>query len=276
MPKFERVKDPWKELRKDLYGNVEPTVKLEAITMPLDFDSEDYLPRAIPEESIDHYDVAPIVDFSKIEELPAIAASTSYNSKIDSYEKAVKLNKQLISKGHMTPFECVHYLIRIKGLSKAAGAQLSRYRHSGHISKSRRFVSQEPSFVYPMLGRVENKDQALIRYRSFERINKVSYEEYQYLRETQINVPVVGTGYPNIDLPPLTKEEARGVIPVFSATGRTMWVNVRSLRHIFDERLRSDTESELRRLIWMIWDLVEPLTPSFYFDIKEEIENIIS
>jgi len=55
---------------------------------------------------------------------------------------------------------------------------------------------------------------------------------------------------------------------------RTMWVNVRSLRHIFDERLKADCEADLRRCMWQIWDLVEPLTPSFYFDLKEKIDNV--
>jgi flavin-dependent thymidylate synthase len=277
MPKFERVKDKWKPLRKGLFGNSEPSVELRAITMPVNkiiMPGFGYINRC---ESVDKDG---FIGWEEIEQLPAISAGVSYGAteKLENdSERAIKLNKKLISQKHFTPFEIVQYAINIKGLSKAAGAQLSRYRHSGHISRSRRFVTAGPAYVYPILDNIDYEDFARERYQSWSKHFRSCQNFYEYLRSPQPSVKGTGCTPEEWDKTkseyvPMTKEQARGVIPVFSSTERTMWVNVRSLRHIFDERLRADTESELRRLIWMIWDLVEPLSPSFYFDLKEEMD----
>jgi flavin-dependent thymidylate synthase len=282
MPRFERVKDKYKELRKDLYGNIEPIVELTGITMPL------YKPRDLEGKPIEYdkmgleyastcYDSETMgMEWKAIEMMPAIAASTSYNSKEKlegNYEKCCALNRNLIKQKHLTPFEIVQYCINISGLSKAAGAQLSRYRQSGHISRSRRFVTAEPSFVYPILDYIDNEEAVKRRLRTIEEVNAICFGKYEHLRQEYKGTLPVGAGdfYPVLDLPALHKEDARFCLPVSSSTARTMWVNVRSLRHIFDERLRADSEIEIRRLAWMIWDLVEPLCPSFYWDIKEEM-----
>jgi len=68
----------------------------------------------------------------------------------------------------------------------------------------------------------------------------------------------------------LKKEDARQIIPVDYATERTWWVNVRALRYILKQRLRADTESELRRLCWEIYDMVCALLPSIFDDIVDE------
>jgi flavin-dependent thymidylate synthase len=274
MPRLERVEDKWKHLREDLYCNAEPEVTLEAITIPVIkefYSASRDVYNANCEAADDHE-----IDWRGIEQLPALTAATSYGSKEKiegNYERAVALNKSLISKKHLTPFECVQYQFHIKGLSKAAGAQLSRYRHSGHISQSRRYQSAGIQFVYPVLDYIESEDHAKHILSKISYANNYSLDFYDALREGLNRgmdlVPEDG----KLKTETLHKEDARRILPVSYATERSMWVNVRSLRHIFDERLRADTESELRRLVWMIWDLVEPLTPSFYFDIKEQFNE---
>ena len=197
MPSFKRPEDRWKGLREELqlYGNVEPEVTLEAVTLPLvvrtgwqgkakyHADGE----RKGRENQFEEIeDIMGEVDWHKVEMLPALAASTSYGSteKIENnYDKCVQLNKSLIRKGHETPFESVMYNFHIKGLSKAAGAQLSRYRTgTGHISASRRFRSAEPQFVYPMLA---SMDESAARSALYE-LNVVyrdSYDVYEQLRK---------------------------------------------------------------------------------------------
>ena len=270
MTNYKRPEDRWKGLREELqlYGNVEPEVTLEAVTLPLvvrtgwqgkakyHADGE----RKWRENQFEEIeDIMGEVDWHKVEMLPALSASVSYGStdKIENdYDRCVALNKSLISKHHETPFESVMYNFHIKGLSKAAGAQLSRYRAgTGHISASRRFRTAEPQFVYPLLDSMEEVAARSALY-ELSVVYRDSYAVYEQLRKRG-----------------LKKEDSRMTIPVASAGERTMWINARSLRHVFQERLREDCESELRRLVWLIWDLVYSLAPSFYSDIAEEIKQ---
>jgi flavin-dependent thymidylate synthase len=275
MPKYSRPNDRWKQLRAELnlFGNTEPTVDLLAVTMPIESmqpPNERYnKPWSFPKGM--EYNIR----WEEIEKLPAINASVSYGSTEriqDDYDACIRLNRSLISKQHLTPFESVQFNLQVKGLSKAAGAQLSRYRHSGHISASRRFRTAEPAFCYPMLDYVDDKTVASVLYHNFETVYQDSYDNYQTLRSQRNCEPVVGCGVPCLDLPALHKEDARLIIPVASVGERVMWINARSLRHVFQERLVLGAEPEIRRLVWMIWDLVEPLCPSFFSDLKAEIE----
>ena len=284
MPQFERVKDPWRELRKDLYGNVEPTVELEAITMPLVNNFGDYLPKAIPEESINHYDVEPNVDFSVIEELPAISAGVSYGAKdkLESdHERAIKLNKKLVEMGHHTPLEAIQFNFFVSGISKACGAQISRHRcGQGHVSASRRFQEADPKFVYPVLDYISDEEEIKLRYGMLAHSYKHLYTEYQRLRSDKIwwwegvmitgDTPDPPSKYKEFAALPLHKEDARMVLPVSYATERTWWINVRGLRDFFRLRLAADAEWEIRRLAWMIFDMVEPLLPSLFEDLRPE------
>jgi thymidylate synthase (FAD) len=259
MPKFERVEDKWKHLREDLYGNVEPEVTLEAATIPL----ETIRGAGGP------YSDAIIVDmWPEIEQLPALAAGVSYGSKkkLESdTERTIKLNKKLIELKHLTPLEAIQYNIHISGISKACGAQLSRYRHTGHISASLRYQEGQPLFVYPMLDYIKDEHTIKTRLYNIETAYKESYKMYQHLRKDFPDNPEFGN-----DLYSIKKEDARMCLPVSYATERIMWVNARELRHIFAERLKSDAQWEIRRLCWMIYDLITPLTPSLFEDILND------
>jgi len=242
LAKYKRVADQWKQLRSDLglFGNTEPEVKIVAITTPT---ASEYL-----------------LPFKEIEMLPAIAASTSYGStkRIEgSYTAAVELNKKLVSLGHHVPLEAIQINFLIKNLAKSAASQLSRYRHTGHVSASRRFKTQDPSFVYPLLEDIKDEDRAAAILRKLSYVNMVTFEEYESLRNE------FGA----------SKEAARMCIPVATATSRYWWTNIRELRHIVNQRCRADTESELRRLVFMIFDLVNVICPSLFEDIRKEMEK---
>lgn len=251
MSEFKRVKDRWKDLRLELnlFGNTEPNVELIAITTPVStYDGDQYF----FQNGEDDY----VVSFRDIETLPAGAASTSYGSNINTTEKALTLNKKLVQMGHHVPLESIQLNLHISGLSKAGAAQLSRYRHTGHVSASRRFQQQKAAFVYPILDEFEDEDKARQVYRNLSENNKNCFEKYLYLRN-------VGA----------SKEVARLCIPVASATERAWWCNIRELRHIINQRCRADTESEFRRLAFMMYDLVEPMMPSLFEDITTDMQN---
>jgi thymidylate synthase (FAD) len=288
MAKFERVEDKWKELRKDLYGNVEPEVTLEAITMPVTCDNSgvywnshgDIFWRAGTEcEDSD------IINWEQVERLPALAAGVSYGTKNkleNDSDKAIQLNKKLIKMGHHTPLESIQINFGVSGISKACGAQISRHRvGQGHVSTSRRFKAADPQFVYPVLDYIQDEEHVKEALKTIERINLDCYEEYIHLQsEYQVSWvldPDTGeqiSGPAKIPMTPLKKEDRRMVLPISYATERTWWINVRALRDFFRLRLAADAEWEIRRVAWMMFDLVSGLLPSLFEDLTDESKII--
>jgi thymidylate synthase (FAD) len=265
MARFERIKDKWKHLREGLYGNVEPKVTLEAVTVPLRRGSQNDIESARFDPRKYHYLTKPYIntlDWDSIEQLPALAAGVSYGSKekmeSDS-EKAIALNRNLIKRGHFTPLEAIQLNFHISGISKACGAQISRHRiGQGHVSASRRFKTAEPKFIYPVLDYIDNETYVEGAYSLISASNRDAYETYVDIREGK-------RGY--CGQPPLHKEDARVVLPISYATERTWWINVRALRDFFRLRLAADSEWEIRRLAWMMYDMVAPLLPSLFEDL---------
>jgi thymidylate synthase (FAD) len=270
MKEILKMYDPWKNLRADLFGNTEVEVKLEGITCPVKIDNI-YGGIFMGHPNLSQPE-GRAIDWEKIERLPALAAGTSYGSKekLEDPERAIKLNKKLIELGHHVPLEIVTYVFNISGISKLCGAQLSRYRHTGHVSASRRYQQQKPAFVYPLLSYINDEDEVSRRLMQISRIYKTAYSYYNDLRSDGISI---GWGTERVTgLTPLHKEDARFVIPAATSTERTWWCNARELRHIFNQRLAPDSEWEIRRLAQMLFNIVYPLTPSLFEDIKERFE----
>jgi thymidylate synthase (FAD) len=273
MPKFERVEDRWAMLRKDLYGNVEPEVTLEAITLPVKYPAEHVVGNRVDsftdmlQVNLSRPDLAgpARIDARDIEQLPAIAAGVSYGSKEklegDS-ERCIKLNRKLIEQGHHTPLEAIQLNFFVSGISKACGAQISRHRAGqGHVSASRRFKTAGAGFIYPTYEYLD-KERVLVELEIDELNNKASYGRYETKRKSGVK-----------------KEDARMVLPVSYATERSWFINARALRDFFRLRLAADAEWEIRRVAWMMYDMVVGLLPSLFEDMvepKEEPDNRVA
>lgn len=234
------IDDPWKELRKECFGNMEPEVVLEAVTVPLD-----HLGKS--SDSRDFWD--------EIEAMPAWSAAISYGSRekmANDLERKKSLNRKLIELGHLTPIESLQFNFRVSGISKACGAQISRHRiGQGHVSSSRRFQSQGAAFVYPLLNYM--KDETVVRetLAKLSENNRKAYELYDDLRNSS----------------KLRKEDARRAIPVASSQERIWWINARALRDFLRLRLPRDAEWEVRRIAVMLYNIVTELTPSLFEDV---------
>ncbi len=255
--------DPWHVLRQECFGNVEPTVTLEAVTTPIEpIGADTPLTEGDPDRT-----VSPEI-FQDIEQIPALAAGTSYGSREtlqDDPDRAVKLNKKLIKLGHHTPLEAIQLNFHVSGISKACGAQVSRHRvGQGHVSASRRFQEQGPRFVYPMLSYIKDREYAESVLLGMSRHIEQSYAVYNELRAAH---EAAG------DRPTLHKEDARLIIPVSTATERSWWINVRALRDFFRLRLARDAEWEIRRMSQMMFNIVYGMMPSLFEDIREKFES---
>lgn len=229
------MEDKWAYLRKDLFGNIEPNVILLATTQPVGHFNTDLYPNII-------------------EKIPADAASTSYDKTIATVDASRKLNTKLINLGHLTPFESIQFNFKVSGISKACAAQMSRHRiGQGHVSLSRRYTSQKPNFIYPLLTYVNDENEAKKIYTSIATHNIDSYNLYMELRNKGI-----------------TKQDARMVIPVSVATERNWFVNARALRDFLKLRLDPAAEWEIRRLAELLLSIVMHLTPSIFEDIEKK------
>ncbi|MFH0958015.1 MAG: FAD-dependent thymidylate synthase [Pseudomonadota bacterium] len=234
------IDDPWKKLRSECFGNVEPEVVLEAVTVPLDNLNK-------PSDSRDFWDA--------IETIPAWSAAISYGSRekmANDPDRKKSLNSKLIQLGHLTPIESLQFNFRVSGISKACGAQISRHRiGQGHVSSSRRFQSQGAAFVYPLLSYISDEKTVKAALDKLSQNNKKAYELYDDLRNSS----------------KLHKEDARRSIPVASSQERIWWINARALRDFLRLRLPRDAEWEVRRIAVMLYNIVIGVTPSLFEDI---------
>jgi thymidylate synthase (FAD) len=235
-----RIDDPWKQLRSECFGNVEPEVVLEAVTVPLDNLNK-------PSDSRDFWD--------PIETMPAWSAAISYGSRekmAHDLERRKSLNRKLIDLGHLTPIESLQFNFRVSGISKACGAQISRHRiGQGHVSSSRRFQSQGVAFVYPILNYITEEKIVKETLDKLSQNNRRAYELYDDLRNSS----------------KLHKEDARRSIPVASSQERIWWINARALRDFLRLRLPRDAEWEVRRIAVMLYNIVMEVTPSLFEDV---------
>lgn len=222
------VKDPWKKLRSELcFGNTEPEAHLTTITKPL------------------------MDDWMGTECIPAISAGISYGKQETIAERCYTQNKNLIKLGHGVPLEAVTFGFFVTGISKAAGAQWSRHRvGTGHVSLSRRYTKQKPKLIYPLFDYIKDEVEVKKLYKQVSLFCEVALNHYGRLLNDDVK-----------------KQDARLFMPVNVSTTRHVWINARALRDFFRLRLAPDAEWEIRRLAFLLLDIVYKETPSLFEDI---------
>lgn len=229
--------DKWAHLRKDLFGNVEPSVELVAVSTPV---------KVISNRQLIYENIAPL----NIEAQVAQAASVSTGITPKDVES---LNKKLINMGHMVPVEFITFTFFISGISKACSSQISRTRISSIVSSSRRYQAQKEAFVYPPMLSVDSEELVIYTYDSISKSNKDSLYLYNILREKGIK-----------------KGDARYAMPVGCAVSKAWHINARSLRNFLNLRLDPSAEEEIQRVAYSLLDIVMHVTPSLFEDIEKK------
>ena len=234
------IKDPWKKIRQACFGNIEPTIDLVAMS------------------SFTSNDVTDMDSVAYTESLPALAAGTSYDKKVNTTAEAKALNKKLIKMEHLVPLESVQFNFLVRGISKACGAQLSRHRiGQGHVSLSRRYTKQKANFIYPLFDYVEEEPIVRSLYTQLSVYCETSLAHYKSMLDDGVK-----------------KQDSRLFMPVNVATERSWWINARALRDLFRLRLDPAAEWEIRRVSFILLDIVYKITPSLFQDIYEKYVDI--
>lgn len=149
--------------------------------------------------------------------------------------------------GHLSVFEHAHITFHVEGISRSCMAQLTRHRHASFCVESQRYNRYslegtdwyvEPEcfsdwYVVPEDG--EDWDK-----RFFDTVMAVNAHAYKNAIESGVK-----------------PEDARYLLPEATKTNLVVTMNVRELFHIFDMRLATSAQWEIRGLAEAMRDAAE-------------------
>lgn len=145
--------------------------------------------------------------------------------------------EDLIKARHWGPFEHVSITFGAKGVSRALMAQLTRHRHASFDVQSMRYADfgskDEPVVAPASLVRDEHftRHEGKVDYDGedreelLERWDELADDVYEFYDDA------VDAGMP--------KEDARGMLPVFTKVNMTFTTNLRTLMHIANMRAKN-------------------------------------
>ena len=235
------VNDPWKDLRKDVFRNTEPSVKLIAITQPL----EDLAKQGVTPETLPAYSARHCWESNE-----KYSDDPKKNNEIDK-----KLTVNLIKMGHDTPLQATNFVFDVQGVSKSLQAQWTRHKIGlGWSFRSTRFVEASANkFVYNTYDYI--KDEKTVK-----ELLALDVEQAKSAIEIYDKKRALGA----------TKQDSRKVMPVAFATHCAYFANARAMRHLFKLRLDSHAEWEIRRMCAMMLDELMKYTPAIFEDQYEK------
>lgn len=246
---IKEVKDPWFNLRQNLYKNTEPLIELLGITTL--FETENDLL-----DFVNGVDGIPIIAPDRI---PGHVASMSHMSE-KTPEGEVKLTKNLLKMKpvpHLGPFEFMQWVFKIQGVSKSCLTQFDRHRvGAGFVQMSKRYMdANRTGYIYSPLGYLDDKATVIDLLNISAAHNRASDECYNYYLSKGA-----------------TKEDARKHLPVEMATGTWVHLNTASLRHFFTLRLDSHAEWEIRRMANLMYTSAQRIAPAHFINLIEGVE----
>jgi thymidylate synthase (FAD) len=210
----------------------------------------------------------------KPELVVALAARTCYSDKelaLSTKELSPQLAGQIITKvvqrGHLSVLEHAVFTFSVEGLSRAASHQLVRHRIASYSQQSQRYVEfkgleyiMPPSIqertelerYYPtyQFGLFETCPSDIEREKLARSFDQFMYEAYKLYRR------LVDSGLP--------KEDARFVLPNACATKLIITMNARELLHVFNLRLCSRAQWEIRELANQMLGLCYKVAPTIF------------
>ena len=182
------------------------------------------------------------------EELLEHAGRVCYRS--ERRGDASRFLRARIREGHESIVEHASATFEISGISRACSHQLVRHRIASFSQESQRYVDMSgPEWVLPPAVE-ENPEARAV----WERFAGEVQAAYRALRELGVR-----------------KEDARFVLPNGTATRIVVTMNFRELLHLFRLRISAEAQWEIRDVCVRMLELVYPLAPSVFGDLREEL-----
>jgi thymidylate synthase (FAD) len=182
------------------------------------------------------------------EELLEHAGRVCYRS--ERLGEPARFLRARIREGHESIVEHASATFEISGISRACSHQLVRHRIASYSQESQRYVDMSnPEWVLPPAVE-ENPEAGAV----WERFAGEVQVAYRALRELGVR-----------------KEDARFVLPNGTATRIVVTMNFRELLHLFRLRISPEAQWEIRGVCVRILELVYPLAPSVFGDLRGEL-----
>lgn len=182
------------------------------------------------------------------------SARISFSKKVaDVEDKDKKLIKYLLAHQHGTPFESNSLTFHIKA-PIFISRQHFRHRISSFSEISGRYVEMKDEFYIPTKFRKQSPsnrqasidefvDEAAVR-QGYRDVLELAYSNYTKLLEAGVS-----------------REQARGVLPVCTYTQYYWTCNLRSFLHFIGLRLHEGAQWEIQQLAKAMLEQVEPIFP---------------
>ncbi|MFQ6101189.1 MAG: FAD-dependent thymidylate synthase [Anaerolineae bacterium] len=185
-----------------------------------------------------------------LEELLEHAGRVCYRS--ESRGDPGRFLQARVREGHESIIEHASVTFEISGISRAASHQLVRHRLASYSQESQRYVDMsDPEWALPP-AIAENQEARTI----WEGFASEVRAAYRALRKLGVR-----------------KEDARFVLPNAAATRIVVTMNFRELLHVFRLRISPAAQWEIRDVCVRMLELVHPLAPSVFGDLREELRG---
>lgn len=181
------------------------------------------------------------------------AAGKAEDIKIPTYKKMEEFICKWMSKEHESPLEQVYFTFSITGTSRVNQQQLTRHRHASFNIQSQRYVNAENfDFVIPSFDYIKDDTKRYVANSYLSAIFKTCLADYQTLIKLGVK-----------------KEDARCILPNATTSNIVVTMNLRSLRHFYEERSCKHAQSEIRDLANKMMDLVKEIIPFADYKAKK-------
>lgn len=159
-----------------------------------------------------------------------------------SIEKKAALIHRIISSGHHSVLEHVSFTFAIGGLSRACAQQLTRHRVASYSMQSMRYCDTGSNGIVTPKD-FPSKSAKLL----YESAAKKAAETYNELIKLGVS-----------------KEDARGILPINWKSNLVMTMNCRELMHFFSERLCVQAQDEIRTLAKKMYNICVERLPEVF------------
>jgi len=202
-----------------------------------------------------------LLSFTPQPELVIATAARLSTSKVSAKELGERLSseqvnsllEQLLSAGHLSPFEHASFTFAIDGISRACSHQLVRHRLASYTQQSQRYVSlRDLNYVTP--NTIASKPEIKAK---FQEMVQAAHELYSQMLEAGIPA-----------------EDARYVLPQAIETKLVMTMNARELMHACSLRLCQRAQWEIRELFGQIKREVEKVAPYLGSKLRPKCYNL--
>ncbi len=192
------------------------------------------------------------------EDITEYAARVCYNS-VHNMGKYDAFIQRRIKEGHESVIEHFSATFLIDGISRVCAQQLTRYRLASYSMESQRYVDLTGEILEEARKNFESPRRIVER---FCVIPPDADDAYIWCLYDSLMGYVKAREH-------MSKEDARGLLPLFTRTKLVMTANAREYRHIIKQRTKKAAQWEIRELAHAMLGVLVEVAPELFKDLLE-------